>query len=118
MSLVMTFILGLVAETLPEKYLYKPSADKVAEIKGREVLEKFNCAGCHQVRPGAYEIKQSPAALDMLGKKYIDTINSDIYKGDIPFPGHSAWTGTAPVGDKLTLYGVPLKGDPEYTGPP
>src|SRR5207248_7020682 len=53
---VMTFILGLVAEPVPAKYLNDPTPDRLAEIKGRQVLDKFNCAGCHQVRAGVYEI--------------------------------------------------------------
>ena len=28
-------------------------------IKGRQVLDKFNCAGCHLVRPGIYDLKES-----------------------------------------------------------
>src|SRR5207237_468958 len=36
---VMTFILGLVAEPVPSKYLNDPAPDRLAEVKGRQVLE-------------------------------------------------------------------------------
>jgi len=51
---VMTFILGLVAEPVPSQYLNDPPPDRAAEVKGRQVLEKYNCAGCHQIAPGTY----------------------------------------------------------------
>ena len=41
----------------PLKYVNTPDPDRLAEVKGRQVLDKFNCAGCHQVRPGVYEFK-------------------------------------------------------------
>src|SRR5207249_409201 len=54
---VMTFILGLTAEPIPLKYISAPKADRQAEVRGRQVLEKYNCAGCHQLRPGVYEFQ-------------------------------------------------------------
>src|SRR6185436_3541312 len=42
---VMTFILGLVAEPPPAKFVNNPPPDRLAEVKGRQVLEKFNCGG-------------------------------------------------------------------------
>src|SRR5205085_1037576 len=38
-----------------------PAAEKAALAKGRQVLDKFNCAGCHQVQPGIYEFKTTRA---------------------------------------------------------
>ena len=65
---VMTFVLGLVAEPVPPRYVYEPGPDKLAEVKGRQVLEKFNCAGCHQLQPGIYDFntkKPSTVVSDM-----------------------------------------------------
>ena len=54
---VMTFVLGLVAEPIALQYVNQPTGDRLAEIKGRQVLDKFNCAGCHVLRPGVYDFK-------------------------------------------------------------
>src|SRR5205823_2375711 len=54
---IMTFVLGLVAEPVPAKYVAQPKADRLSEVKGRQVIDKFNCAGCHQIRPGQWEYK-------------------------------------------------------------
>jgi mono/diheme cytochrome c family protein len=108
---VMTFVLGLVAEPVPAKYLYDPSPDKLAEIKGRQVLEKYNCIGCHQVRPAVYELAKTPALIKKLEELHDNAINSQAYKGDYhtrDFLEHNAWTGVAsPLPDRLVLYGLP-----------
>jgi mono/diheme cytochrome c family protein len=114
---VMTFILGLVAEPIPEKYVHKPGPDRQAEVKGRAVLDKFNCAGCHQVRPGAYEFKASPDVVQMLDKRYGDEVR-DKQKEDHVFPNHDAWVGAAPPADRLVAFGTPGKMGPDYSGPP
>jgi mono/diheme cytochrome c family protein/nitrate reductase cytochrome c-type subunit len=100
---VMTFILGLTAEPIPLQYVHQPKAEKNAEVIGRQMLDKFNCAGCHQVRPGVYEFKQA----DEIVKRLQQTLeNSEAaLKIDFNFPGHSAWVGTTPTSDKLTAFG-------------
>jgi mono/diheme cytochrome c family protein len=116
---VMTFVLGLVAEPVPAKYLYDPAPDKLAEVKGRQILEKYNCIGCHQVRPGVYELARKPALTDKLEDKYKQTIDSQSFKADYhgrEFLEHNAWTGLgSPLPDRLMLYGIPapLPPDPE-----
>ena len=62
---VMTFILGLTAEQIPAKFVYSPGADRMAEVKGRQVLDKFNCAGCHIIRPGAIDLKPTDVVADV-----------------------------------------------------
>ena len=52
----MTFILGLIAEPIPPKYLPDYSPERMAEIRGRKVIEKFNCSSCHLIRPGIYDM--------------------------------------------------------------
>jgi cytochrome c2 len=47
---VMTFVLGLVKEPPATKYLYKPIGAAKAIAEGRQVLERFNCAGCHTLK--------------------------------------------------------------------
>ena len=46
---VATFVLGLVAEQVPPKSINQPTGDRLAEVKGRQVLDKYNCAGCHLI---------------------------------------------------------------------
>ncbi|HEY7310242.1 MAG TPA: c-type cytochrome [Gemmataceae bacterium] len=114
---VMVFILGLVAEPMPLKYLNRPNPDRLAEIKGHQALEKFNCAGCHQIRPGVYEFKTTPDGLKELETTYNN--NKGAFKGDHVFPGHDAWTGkpqTTP--DRLTVVGTyPTIDDANYDPP-
>ncbi len=54
---VMTFILGLTAENIAGKYIAKPAGDRGAEVKGRQLLDKYNCIGCHQARSNVFEFK-------------------------------------------------------------
>ena len=60
---VATFILGLVAEPVPAESINQPRGDRLAEVKGRQVLDKFNCSGCHLIRPGAFDIKLTEESL-------------------------------------------------------
>jgi mono/diheme cytochrome c family protein len=105
---VMTFILGLVAEPMPLKYLNRPNPDRLAEIKGHQVLDKFNCVGCHQIRPGVYEFKTTPDGLKVLEDSY--NANKSSLKKDHVFAGHNAWIGAAqPAPDRLTVFGTQPK---------
>jgi cbb3-type cytochrome oxidase cytochrome c subunit len=44
---VSTFVLGLVAEPPPDKYVYRPEGTAKDLIDGERVLQKYNCRGCH-----------------------------------------------------------------------
>lgn len=113
---VMTFILGLVAEPMPLQYLNQPKPDRLAEIQGHQVLEKFNCAGCHQVRPGVYEFKTTPEELQELEETYSRTKSS--LKQDHVFPGHNAWTGAMQTSaDRLTVFGTQPRLNTEFDRP-
>ena len=46
---IATFILGLVAEPPPVKYVYQPDTQVADRIEGERLLQKFNCVGCHMV---------------------------------------------------------------------
>jgi mono/diheme cytochrome c family protein len=114
---VMTFVLGLVAEPMPLKYLNQPNPDRMAEIKGHQVLEKFNCAGCHQIRPGVYEFKTTPEGLKVLEDAY--NTNKSSLKKDHFFAGHNAWAGLAQTTpDRLTVFGTqPKVNDTDFDRP-
>lgn len=111
---VMTFILGLVAEQVPAKYLNQPSGDRLAEVKGRQVIDKFNCAGCHEIRPGYYEFKNSESVRSQL-EGFYDTAKGS-FAADHRFENHNAWVGVAsPRSDRLVARGVaaPDNDDPK-----
>jgi mono/diheme cytochrome c family protein len=112
---VMTFILGLVAEPIPAKFVYDPVPDRLAEVKGRQILDKYNCAGCHQIRSGVYEIRkndeETEAGRDLsrrLDEAAALAEGSNLSKADHRFPEHNAWTGRpSPYPDRLFVYGLP-----------
>src|SRR5207302_7765600 len=88
---------------IPLKYIAQPKGERQAEVLGRQVLDKFNCAGCHQVRPGVYEFKSNDQALKLVMKAYENA--SGNFNVDHVFPGHSAWTGTPPSSERMFAYG-------------
>lgn len=53
---IMTFVLGLVSDPPAPKYVYKPSTEQLAWIKGRQALEKYNCGGCHVLEAERWEV--------------------------------------------------------------
>jgi cytochrome c2 len=58
---IITFVLGLVAEPPREKYLFTPSERQRAIIQGKQVLEKYNCGGCHVLEAEKWTIRYSAA---------------------------------------------------------
>jgi len=109
---VMTFILGLVAEPIHPRYLNNPPPDRLAEVKGRQVLEKFNCAGCHLVRPGVYEVRADQQTRELLKlshdtvAKGLSTDYGDV-KAPIDFAADNAWGAPPPADpDRLQMFGV------------
>jgi cytochrome c2 len=111
---VMTFILGLVAEPVPAEYLNRPNPDRLAEARGRKLVEQFNCVGCHEVRPGLYEFStKAPKALERLEKSYqaaVGNFAADFGSGQDPlhaFLTDNAWKGAAPPWpDRLQAQGI------------
>jgi mono/diheme cytochrome c family protein len=102
---VMTFILGLVAEPVPLTYVNQPKNDRLAEVRGRQVLDKFNCAGCHQIQPGIYDYKLDTDAIKLLGRSL--TLAKPNMKGDHKFPEDNAWVGPVNTDkDRLRIFGV------------
>jgi cytochrome c2 len=132
---VMTFILGLVAEPVPLRFVDQLSKDRRAEARGKRVLEKFNCAGCHQLQPGLFEFNlRQPvtgedgtrtSVLEALKAKYKDVIGSDEFKKDLAFEAageppnalfrdHNARRGVAPANpDRILAHGLPIGADKE-----
>lgn len=102
---VMTFVLGLVAEQVPAKYVHNPAPDRLAEVRGRQVLDKFNCAGCHQVRAGVFDFKKTPETLKQLEEFHATAKGAAA--ADHSFD-HNAWLGAPqPQADRYTARGFP-----------
>ena len=95
---VMTFVLGLVGEPVPLKMINQPTGDRLAEVKGRQVLDKFNCAGCHLVRPGVFEFKFGEQTLKSLGETAKRKMPADHV-----FLSHQNFTGKTPANPDLAL---------------
>jgi mono/diheme cytochrome c family protein len=106
---VMTFILGLVAEPIPLKYVHEPTGEKLHIAKGKQVLEKYNCIGCHQVRPGIYGFKLSDDILDKMEENAYDPKKPAFGKDHRePFKDQNEWTGRLQTPtDRVTIHGVP-----------
>jgi len=103
---VMTFILGLTADPVPLKYISTPKGNRGAEVHGRQVLEKYNCAGCHQLRPGVYEfqIPDDPRQRDALLRRLDASGGAD--PADHLFESN-AWKGRpSPVPGRLFVRAV------------
>jgi mono/diheme cytochrome c family protein len=111
---VMTFVLGLVAEPVPLKHVYNPPQDRLAEVKGRQVIDKFNCASCHPIRSGVWEVKPTKDQNEVLTQAY--GVAKGTFATDHFFAGHNAWFGAAPpAADRLVIYGVsPQKDEENY----
>jgi cytochrome c551/c552 len=57
---VITFVLGLVADPPQQKYIFKAKERNAALIAGRQVLEKYNCGGCHILGLEKWQISYAP----------------------------------------------------------
>lgn len=57
---VITFVLGLVADPPAAKYIYQPDERQEAIIAGRQVLDKYNCGGCHMLEAESWSLAYEP----------------------------------------------------------
>ena len=70
------------------------------------MLDKFNCASCHQVQPGTYRFPMTAGIQAILEKKHSDFARSLKSKTDIVFAAHSAWFSPHSAVDAPTAYGI------------
>jgi cytochrome c2 len=94
---VATFVLGLVAEPVPVVSVNQPTGDRMAEVKGRQVLDKYNCGGCHLVRPGTFDFKITDESQRSLENAYKVAVGRAKQAGDHYFGFHSDWVGKNPT---------------------
>ncbi len=114
---VMTFVLGLVGEPIPMKFVNQPKPDRLNEVKGLQVLEKYNCVGCHVLKPGGYEMPLDfvgPYNTESLRKQLEGRLGAKLTDlGKYPhFPEHSSWRSPAGlIKGKVILRGLPQMTD-------
>lgn len=111
---VMTFILGLVAEPVPMKFVHQPRRDRMNEVKGLHLLEKYNCVGCHIVKPGRYEVAMDEETKAFVLRQFKNETTQTDLKNDLGYPNSSSWRATTadPPG-KIVLKGLPRSIDTE-----
>lgn len=111
---VATFVLGLVAEPVPLNSIHQPKGDRLAVVKGRQVLDRFNCGGCHLVQPGVVEFE-----LNDRTRAYLENKSKEFQKRQVQdhdFPGHYFFTGPDPKSTtKATAHAanIAIRFDPE-----
>lgn len=100
---VATFVLGLLADDVPMDMLSRPSGDRLAEVKGRQTLDAFNCAGCHLIRPGKFEVKPTERVMKSLAAPARAKRT-----GDHVYPNHYFWTGQLPPAgaENIAIHGI------------
>ncbi|MBI3838495.1 MAG: c-type cytochrome [Planctomycetia bacterium] len=57
---IITFVLGLVADPPAPQYAYRPSPRGEAIAQGLDVIEKFNCTGCHMFSMERWQLGYAP----------------------------------------------------------
>ncbi len=57
---IITFVLGLVAEPPDQRYVYRPTPRRDAIVQGLQVIEKFNCTGCHSLSMERWDLAYAP----------------------------------------------------------
>ncbi len=57
---VITFVLGLVSEPPKDQYVYQADPRQQAIVDGRQVLDKYNCGGCHVLSMETWEFDYDP----------------------------------------------------------
>jgi cbb3-type cytochrome oxidase cytochrome c subunit len=60
---IMTFVLGLTTDAMPEKYASQPDPRRAAIVEGRKTLDRFACAECHLLDHERWTFSYKPGAL-------------------------------------------------------
>lgn len=69
---VITFVLGLVADPPRSKYLYQPNERAKALIEGKQVIDKYNCAGCHVLEAEKWTLDMTEEQLGTVLAQHVD----------------------------------------------
>ncbi len=109
---VMTFILGLTAEPVPPQFVNQPKPEKLAIARGKQLLEKYNCTGCHQLQPGRYEFKLNDDIRSQLDETAFSNKSRYAKEHWQPFLEQSEWTASQqPHEGQMTIFGMPTPKD-------
>ena len=84
---VATVVLGLTGELIKPPYVYDPGLPKQAEVKGRRLMDKYNCVGCHVIKPGQYEYRATEEQAQELAAR-----GKGQFESEYSFPGHPVWS--------------------------
>jgi cytochrome c2 len=102
---VATFVLGLVAEMVPSASTNQPKGDRLAEVKGRQVIDKYNCASCHLIRPGLFDINLGPETLKQLEKLHKFQSDEKKTSDEYVYPNDTRWVGRNALGTTVRAFG-------------
>ena len=70
---IITFVLGLVAEPPAAQYVYQADAAPQRDRrKGMQVIEKFNCTGCHTLEMDRWQLAYEPGDFARPGRRSAD----------------------------------------------
>ncbi len=61
---IITFVLGLVSEPPASQYVYHAEPRRSAIVQGSEIIEKYNCTGCHSLEMERWELAFGPDAFN------------------------------------------------------
>jgi cytochrome c2 len=61
---IVTFVLGLVARTPTDRYVYTPDRRREALIQGRIVLDRYRCGSCHMLEPQEWRLGFPPGTFE------------------------------------------------------
>ncbi len=129
---IITFVLGLVNEAPSEKYVYQPDVRQAAIVDGRQVLERFNCAGCHTLKmeewklafeEGTFdspsEVVDYPFLTKHFSEKAIAESLAKDYRGNFhaTLHGHPIVNQETGLAERVDEDGLPIEEDDDESEP-
>jgi hypothetical protein len=116
---IITFVIGLVADPPQTKFVFQAKDRNAALIAGRQVLEKYNCGGCHilglekwhvSYNPGDFGQRAEPPLYPFLKTHFSAQQLAAAAVPDQRNELHAALTGLLPT-DKADGYPIVLDPD-------
>lgn len=109
---IITFVLGLTAETPAAQYVYQPGERQRAIMDGRLLLSKYNCGGCHTLEMEQWNVAFEPDTFQVIAPEDYPFLHPE-------FSGEEMAASTEQ--DRRGLFHTELVGMPvlnEQTGEP
>ncbi|MBI4007874.1 MAG: c-type cytochrome [Planctomycetes bacterium] len=78
------FLIGLTDEELPYRFWYTVSDKKRAIEEGRELVEKYNCTGCHQFTPDKITLVDNTKLVGAIKLKEEDNLYLQLWEENVP----------------------------------